>query len=121
MYNAVADEYQPAKRSRGADKVDKWVAHLSSDATFNFESYAECFVSENLVRKYIVHKKLALSKEAKSEAKNFRTKESEGKKRGNISINVRRDAGGAWDMDVIWSGVLPCPKITSGKPFRMAR
>ena len=42
-----------------------WVSELSSDATFNFESYAECFISENLVRKYIKEKRIALYSRSK--------------------------------------------------------
>jgi hypothetical protein len=65
---------------------------LTDDAAFNFESYADCFVSENLIRKYIKTAKIALSDEAKQEAKKWKDKETANKGKGNISIAIRREA-----------------------------
>ena len=93
LYNVVAKDYEPAKGTKAADKVDDWVGDLSSDAVFNFESYAECFISENLVRKYIGDKKITLSPEAKGEAKKWQQKERENKNKGNVSIKVRKLEG----------------------------
>ena len=90
LYNAVAKGYEPAKRTKATDKVDDWVNDLSADATFNFESYAECFVSENLVRRYVKEKKIALSPEAQAEADMRKKNEEANKNKGNISINVRK-------------------------------
>lgn len=90
LYGAVSKEYDLPKGSENKGKVDGWVNDLSSDATFNFGSYAECFISENLVRKYIQEKKIGLSKEAKTEAKKWKGRETESKKKGNISIAIRR-------------------------------
>ena len=64
---------------------------MSNDAAFNFESYADCFVSENLIRKYIRDKKLPLSEEAKAEAKRWKARENISKGKGNISIDIRRE------------------------------
>lgn len=93
LYNAVAKDYAPQTRTREADKVDSWVDGLSSDATFNFESYAECFISENLVRKYIGDMSVPLSQSAKDEAKKWRDRETASKNTGNISIKIRRASG----------------------------
>jgi Histidine kinase-, DNA gyrase B-, and HSP90-like ATPase len=93
LYNAVAKDYEPPRGTKGADKVDGWVDDLSSDARFNFESYAECFISENLVRKYIGDKSVPLSPEAKVEAKKWRDKEIDIKNKGNVSIKIRRAGG----------------------------
>ncbi len=92
LYNAVAKGYEPAKGSKSADKVDGWVNGLSDDAAFNFESYAECFISENLVRKYIKEKNLPLSNEAQAEAAQWKSKEVDNKNKGNVSIQIRRGA-----------------------------
>jgi hypothetical protein len=67
------------------------VEGLSDDAAFNFESYADCFVSENLVRNYIKEKRLPLSREAKTEAEQMKLREKDSKGRGNISIPIRRN------------------------------
>lgn len=90
LYNAVAKAYESPKRTKATDKVDGWVDDLSADATFNFESYAECFVSENLVRRYIKEKRIPLSQEAKTQVEQWKSREVESKKRGNISIKIRR-------------------------------
>lgn len=93
LFNAVADEY----RSRGSGEagstrheVDEWVDDLSEDAKFSFSSFAECYVAENLVRKYIRKKGLGLTRSHKSEVKKFRDSEKGHKARGNISIDIRR-------------------------------
>lgn len=90
LYGAVSKEYDPSKGSKKKGKVTGWVDALSEDAAFNFESYADCFVSENLVREYIKEKKLPLSPEAKAEAEEMKKREKESKGRGNISIAIRR-------------------------------
>ncbi|MCH7557623.1 MAG: ATP-binding protein, partial [Planctomycetes bacterium] len=69
LYNAVSEEYDIPEDSKNRRKVDGWVNDLSSDAAFNFESYAECFISENLIRKYIREKNIPLTREAKTVAK----------------------------------------------------
>jgi hypothetical protein len=90
LYGAVSKEYDLPRGSKNKGTVDGWVDELSSDAAFNFESYADCFISENLVRKYIKEKKLTLSKEAKEEAKKWKDAETYNKGKGNISIEIRR-------------------------------
>ncbi len=90
LYNVVVKEYEPLKRSKAADKVDRWVDELGADAMFNFESYAECFVSENLVRKYIKDQNVQLSPEAKKVVQQWKNKEVDNKKKANISIEIRR-------------------------------
>jgi hypothetical protein len=91
LYGAVSKEYEPSKGSKRRGKVAGWVEGLSGDAAFNFESYADCFVSENLVRNYIKEKRLPLSKEAKAEAKKWKDREAASKGKGNISIPIRRE------------------------------
>jgi hypothetical protein len=93
LYNVVAKQFEPPKGSKAADAVDEWVSDLSEDAAFNFESYAECFISENLVRRYIREKKISLTTEAMREATRWRGRETENKEKGNISIKIRRGSG----------------------------
>jgi len=82
LYGAVSKEYGLPKLSKNKGKVDQWVQGLSGDAAFNFESYAECFVSENLIRKYIKEKSIKLSPEAQEEASKWKKAELESKKKG---------------------------------------
>lgn len=90
LFNVVAGEYSPPKGSANKDKIDGWVDSLYDDAKYNFGSYGECFVSENLVRKYVEEKELLLSPEAKTEAKKWKDEEVRSKGVGNISIDIRR-------------------------------
>jgi hypothetical protein len=53
LFNVVSEDYSLPNDSTQKGKVDKWVDELADDAQFNFSSYAECFISENLVRRYI--------------------------------------------------------------------
>jgi len=91
LYGAVSNEYGLSKGSTNREKVADWVGELSDDAAFNFASYADCFVSENLVRRYIKEKKVPLSKEAKAEAQKWKDREKASKNKGNISIAIRRE------------------------------
>jgi hypothetical protein len=92
LYHAVAKNFVSADGRKRVDKIDRWVTDLASDAEFNFESYAECFVSENLVRKFISATGIKLSVEAEGKLKVYKQREQESMARGNISIQVRRGA-----------------------------
>lgn len=93
LYSAVSKGFEPSKPTKKPHAVDNWVDELSSDATYNFESYAECFISENIVRRYILKKRMTLSPEAKQEADKWKRIEDENKNKGNVSIEIRRDGG----------------------------
>ena len=71
------------------DIVDDWIDELAEEARYNIESYAECFIAENLARKYINHKSIVLSDKNKDLVKEYRKREKESKEKGNISIQVR--------------------------------
>lgn len=90
LYNAVSEEYILPKDSENRKKVGGWVNDLGGDAKYNFASYAECFISENLIRKYIQEKKVPLSKEAKEEISKLQKRETDSKNKGNISIEIRK-------------------------------
>jgi hypothetical protein len=95
LYGAVSKDYGLSKGSKNRGRIVDWVEGLSADAAFNFESYADCFVSENLVRKYIQKRKIGLSDEAKREAKRWKEREKANKGKGNISIAIRRGSDDA--------------------------
>lgn len=90
LYNAVSEEYIPPEGSANKEKVDNWIGELADDAKYNFGSYAECFISENLVRKYIQEKSIPLSPEAKSIIEVWKKTEIGNKEKGNISIDIRK-------------------------------
>lgn len=91
LYYSVSDEYLPPESSTNKEQVDNWISVLANDATYNFGSYAECFISENLIRKYIEEKGVKLSPEAESTIKDWRKREKENKKNGNCNIDIRQE------------------------------
>lgn len=90
LYNVISDEYILPNESVNKKKVDIWVSDLEDDASYNLSSYAECFISENLIRKYIQEKNLPFTKSIKAEITNLLDKEKVSKKKGNINIDIRR-------------------------------
>ncbi len=90
LYNVVAEEYAIKDDDETAKRVDTWVSELGEDARFNFGSYAECFISENLIRRFIAETKTALSDEAKRVIAEYQRRERESKEKGNISIELRK-------------------------------
>lgn len=90
LFNAVSDEYRITGDSPEKKKIDSWVNALASDATFNYGSYADCFISENLIRKYIFDKEITLSQGFIDEITDFKGRESRNKKDGNINIELRQ-------------------------------
>lgn len=92
LYNAVAEEYTSGDVVDGeVHKVDEWVGELSDDAQFSFSSFAECYIAENLIRKYIKDKSLSLKQLAIDEVTERRRVEGDHKSSVGISIDIRKD------------------------------
>lgn len=93
LFNAVSEEYRIPDDSESQEnkkKVDGWVGGLGEDARYNFASYAECFISENLIRKHIQEKNIKLSDEAGARVSAIKETEIQHMKKGNISIDIRK-------------------------------
>lgn len=91
LVNTIVDEFVPPKESIYRDKVDEWIDYLTNDAEYNVTSYAECFISENLLRKYITHKSISLTPEVQRESEKMKDKENTNKNTANISIDLRQN------------------------------
>ena len=89
LFNVVSGEYFLPKGNRMRRKVDDWVDDLGGDAAYNFSSYADCFLSENLIRKYVEEKKLELSQDVRDKIKSYKNQEKISKSAGNINIELR--------------------------------
>lgn len=90
LFNTVADDFVPPNGSANKNIVDDWVRVLGSDAEFNLSSYAECFVSENLLRKYIKHKNKDYSHLAKKLIE-YKKRENDARDLGNVSYEIRQN------------------------------
>ncbi len=100
LFNEVVDDYAelegvaPSGDSAeqlptGSDVVKSWADAFAEDAAFNFQSYAECFVAENLIREFISHTGTTLSQKAQEAIKSFKEKETNNKRTGNVNIDIR--------------------------------
>ena len=75
LYTIASSEYAPDASSPRRDVVDGWLDELRDDAEFNIASYVDCFLSENLARRYIAERRLPLTQRTKSEADDWRKRE----------------------------------------------
>lgn len=129
LYNETASEYKPVlpNNSEPAARVQKWIDELEEDATFNLQSYTECFISENLVRKLIKHKSIALDessgikKGALREIRKWRQRESKDKRNGNIAIDIRSKNDDLFYLDLVHLATLADPSRSGdGYPDHLA-
>lgn len=92
LFNAVADDFIPPKfNTTSRAKVERWINDLSQDAEFNFQSYSECFVSENLLRKYIEDKKIDIPSNLQNQIEKWKEKAENHKNIANISFDIREN------------------------------
>lgn len=95
LYNVISKEYVSTEEGSDPEdkkKIDGWIDDLGDDAKYNFSSYAECFISENLVRNHIQEKNLPIPKEASDEVTLRKGNEVQNKNKGNINIDIRKDS-----------------------------
>lgn len=91
LYSAAREEYKPDDDAPAKDQVETWLDDLQDDATFNSLAYIDCFLSENLLRKFIKEKKLALKDGALNETTKWEVREADRKREANISFEIRED------------------------------
>lgn len=90
LYSAAREEYKPDQDAPAKDQVDGWLTDLRDDAEFNISAYVDCFLSENLVRKYMKHKGVTIKGGVKNEADQWREREVIKKGAANISYAIRK-------------------------------
>lgn len=83
-----------------SEEVEKWLQNMRSDAEFNVSAYVDCFLSENLVRKYIDHSGKPLTAPALREASDWKAREETRKKEAGISFDIRRVSGDTSYLDL---------------------
>ena len=96
LTNISINEHSISKTSDNFEKVEEWSKNLHEDAAFNTESYSDCFVSENLLRKYIDFKienldRIIAKGDWKKKLKDFKDKEEDFKNQANLSIAIRQN------------------------------
>ena len=109
LFNAIAAEYaSDVAESKGekAKLLLSWVDDLGDDAKLSYSSFAECFVSENLLRKFIDHNSIPLTGPANAEVADWRKREVQAKTKGNINIDIRQD-----DSDLNYLGMTALTRV----------
>lgn len=103
LYNSTLEDFAGEKPfAQKGGQVEKWVQQLSEEAQFNIPSYTECFISENLLRKYTDYVKLGLTKEAQEEADKWKEKEASNKEKANISYEIRQSNSPTYYLDMTY-------------------
>lgn len=103
LYNSTLEDFAGKKSfAQKGGQVEKWVQELAEEAQFNIPSYTECFISENLLRKYTDYVKLELTKEAQEEADKWKEKEASNKEKANISYEIRQSNSPTYYLDMTY-------------------
>jgi hypothetical protein len=91
LVSAAEEEFKPEAGTPNADLVQQWINELNPDAEFNVSSYVDCFLSENLVRKFLKHKAVKLQGGVEQQIEDWKKRETDRKAEANISFDIRRD------------------------------
>tara|TARA_R100001377_G_scaffold65393_1_gene40791 strand:+ start:485 stop:2080 length:1596 start_codon:yes stop_codon:yes gene_type:complete len=86
----ATNDYVPDDDAPAKDDVDAWLKEIMPDAEFNTSAYVDCFLSENLVRKYISHKNLPLKPDIQTRIDKYKEQEATYKGTANISFPIRQ-------------------------------
>ena len=88
LYNETAAEFYD-KTSTIKDDLEKWIKEFEKEAQFNIPSYTECFLAENLTRRFIEYKMLDIPQDIQKIIDDYRNKEQNAKQKGGITIEIR--------------------------------
>lgn len=91
LYQVSKSDFESDQNSPNKDQVDEWLDELAPDAEFNISAYIDCFLSENLVRKFMHAQSIPLSGPAQTEVGVWRGREATRKGEANISFQIRKD------------------------------
>ena len=100
LFNVTLQEYESEGSFKKDGLVEQWAKCLSEEAQFNIPSYTECFVAENLLRRFVKHVNMSLTEEAKKEANRWKNTEQHNKDAANISYGVRVSSDDLFYLDM---------------------
>ena len=115
--SAASEEFDVGENKAAKDQIEVWLGDLAPDAEYNVSSYVDCFLAENLVRKYLATTQTPLSSVAMAEAKKWKDTEEKRKQEANLSFEIRKDAS---DLSYLGMDELSISaegeKMKDGKP-----
>ena len=92
LVNEVTNEFLPSdEKPEKKKRVEQWINDLNEDAQFNVSSYTECFISENLLRKYLKEKSVPIPSDLAGKISQWKQKHKETKEKANIFFDVRTE------------------------------
>ena len=94
LYDAITDEYahfDKGTRAEDKDRVNSWINELKPDAVYNYEAYGDCFLAENLLRKYIVTQKKSIPDKLQKKIGDWKNQFDQKKEKANLSIQIRQE------------------------------
>jgi hypothetical protein len=109
LYSAAREDYE-GREDETPDEVESWLSELRDDAEFNLTSYVDCFLSENLVRKFIDEAGIVPKANVVKSADKWRKAESDKKGKANISFDIRKS-----DADITYLGMDDLAFTAEGK------
>ncbi|MBB3391602.1 hypothetical protein FHT82_004380 [Rhizobium sp. BK275] len=117
LYALSKEDYQPESGRENKDQVEEWLQDLQSDAAFNIQAYVDCFLSENLIRKYINDRGIFLQTSVSNLAAQWKQREDEAKGKANISFSIRKADSELFYLDMDSLAVTAeGSKTTNGNP-----
>lgn len=105
LYKESAADYS----NTDSDFIKEWIKELREEAEFNVPAYTDCFLSENLVRKYINEKPIPVTPPAQTEIDEWKPREQQRKSEANISFSIRQG-----NDDLSYLGMDFLTKIVEG-------
>ena len=120
LFNETINDFIDTENESVRSEVDHWSDELSGDAQYNITAYADCFVSENIVRQFIKRMDSPDITAQQSEIDKWRNREAAGKRNGNLSIAIRVDEDDLYYLDLEHlAEVAQPPRRGDGYPDRL--
>lgn len=121
--NEAENEFSPVEGSSNKKAVDQWLANLRPDAEYNVSAYVDCFLTENLLRKFIENQSIAMTPPALRDINKWKTREQENLVAANIHYEITRNHNDLCYLDMESLSVLSegGKNDSSGNPTPLCR
>lgn len=109
--NEAEKEFSPKTGEPHKKQVDQWLANLRSDAEYNISAYVDCFLTENLLRKFIQNQSIEMTPPARRDIDTWKKREQENLVEANIYYDITRNSD-----DLCYLGMESLSILSEGMP-----
>lgn len=95
-------DFSPEKGSPQKGEVDRWLSDLRKEAEYNISAYVDCFLSENLLRAFIINQSLEITREANNSIDQHRKGEERKLAKANISYPITQQDHGLYYLSMFY-------------------